>query len=218
MSFDLKDILDVVRTQASGYATWLGNSLQSPSYIARQSKEWKPALRARAAEPGAAQDQFFVVLIISAALGATLGGIIPGRPPLAERSTVAVVVILVWYFVSLILHFFIRLFRGSARLRVTVRLMMQLLALAYVASNFLALVTISIVSSMPGHEHTFGTNGFPPGFLIIGLQAVFLFLYLPLTVKRAHGFRGIVAGLAIGFLGAAITLLVAGTLAAQQHC
>jgi uncharacterized membrane protein YeaQ/YmgE (transglycosylase-associated protein family) len=57
-----------------------------------------------------------------------------------------------------------------------------------------------------------------PGDLIVAGQLVFLLIYLPPTVRKVNGFRGVVAGCLIGLIGALCAAAIAGTLVAQGSC
>jgi hypothetical protein len=84
------------------------------------------------------------IVLISVLIGASLGALIPNRPPLIDRAEVFVVVALLWMFLSLLVHGVCRILGGREDAGLTMLLMMQALAFAYVASNFLTLLTFQI--------------------------------------------------------------------------
>jgi hypothetical protein len=101
VGFELKDAFEVARTEIAGYAQWFTSAVASPTYIGQRAIEWRDDGPASA---GRSKD-FYVVLVVSAVLGATIGAIIPDRPPLKNRFTVAVVVVLAWLCISVRTHF-----------------------------------------------------------------------------------------------------------------
>ena len=218
MGLDIKDALEVIRHEAVSYAAWFTSALSSPTYIARKAEEWETA-KSETVVGSASSSQFFVVLVISTVIGATVGAVIPGRPPLKDRFTVFVVVVLVWYLISILTHAVVRLLRGQGKTGTTVRAMMQLLALVYVLSNVACLLMVSAAGSLPPFKIFLESTGFgEPGTILVSIQFLLLLFYLPLTIRRAHGFRGVVAGCAAGLFGATCAAVVASLLVAQNSC
>jgi hypothetical protein len=216
VGFELKDAFEVARTEIAGYAQWFTSALASPTYIGQRALEWRDD--GGPAGAGGNKD-FYAVLLVSAVLGATIGAIIPDRPPLKDRFTVAVVVVLAWLFISVCTHFFVRLFRGTAPLGVTVRAMMQVLAMAYVASNFVALLVTSAAAVFTPLKSLLVHNDLEtPGSILVLAQFLLLLVYIPLTLRAAHGTRGILAGTAVGVLSALFGAGIAMALVTQQSC
>jgi hypothetical protein len=217
MGFELKDAIEIAHTEIAGYSQWFTSALGSPSYIAQRARGWYDD-GGGAGASGGSRD-FYAVLLISAVLGATIGAIIPDRPPLKDRFTVAVVVVLAWLLISVCTHFFVRLFRGKAPLGVTVRAMMQVLAMAYVVSNFATLLVTSAAAVFPPLKSLLIAEGFEaPGSVLVGAQFLLLLVYIPATLRAAHGTRGLLAGTAVGVLSALFAAGIAMALVGQQSC
>ena len=219
MGLDLSSAFEVTRGELEGYARWVGAAYASPSFMAAEAVRWNTKPAARRGEGENSPDvSFFGVLIISALVGATLGALIPGRPPLPERATVAVVVIALWYFTSRVFHSVVRLFGGKAPAIITVRVMMQVLALAYVASNFAVLIVASAATILPALARARTLLGFSSGEEIVSLQAIVIVLYLPMSIKAAHGVRGVMTAVALSVLAAALAVGLASGLSAVGSC
>jgi hypothetical protein len=216
MAFDLKDLLEVGKTEAAAYGEWFTRALLSPKYIANQARVWNATDGKSAAD---SKTRFYSVLVISAFIGATIGAVIPGRPPMHDRATVAVVVVLVWYFIGLLMHVIVRMLGGKGARGITVKVMMQLLALVYVISNVVCLVLTAVMGAIPTLATGVESIGLTePGTIIVLTQFVCLLVYLPLSIRRAHGFRGVVAGCVIALVGAGFATLLATGLVAQGSC
>jgi hypothetical protein len=157
------------------------------------------------------------VLIISIFVGATIGAIIPGRPPMKDRATVAVVVLLLWILVSVTVHAIIRVLGGKGSVGATLLAMLQVLALGYVLSNMLTLLVISALTSLTSDS----PSDLPvrPGTLLLGLQFVIALIYLPFSLHKVHGlaaFRGL--GIFVTFLAASIAFVVGALALAAGGC
>ncbi len=59
--------------------------------------------------------ELFETYANDALIGATIGSLIPGRPPIGDRSKTAITVVVVWTIIGVFIHFVCRLFRGKAR-------------------------------------------------------------------------------------------------------
>jgi hypothetical protein len=166
------------------YATWVLAMLTSPQSVVDKTRE----INAK----GETAQYLLPILIVSIFIGATIGALIPGRPPLQSRATIFCIVSILWVFMSLLVHGVCRLFGGTATMLTTLSLMIQDLAFVYVASNFLTLILSSSaavyqpINALLAHRALLST----PGTILFTLQ-FFLLLYLvPLTVSRAHEFKG----------------------------
>jgi hypothetical protein len=207
MAIELTGMLEVVKAEAAQYMDWFTSSLRSPAYIARRART---ASGTEAADGG----PLYVTLVLSAFIGATLGSLIPNRPALPQRAAVAVLVVAVWYFVALMLHSILRLLRCEVSVGTTTRTAMQLLALAYVAGNFIGLLIASAAGLVPHLQTLLESLRWGPGSPIVVAQFVMILVYLPLAFKSAFGFRGILAGT----VGAVISFGISSTLVAQNSC
>jgi hypothetical protein len=132
------------------------------------------------------------ILTISIFFGVTVGALIPGRPELLSRAIVFIVVSLLWLFLSLLVHSFCRILGGHESSQVTVSLMLQNLAFAYVASNFLTLLLTWLSMSYPPVQDLLEKRAFfnDPGSILFSLQFLILLFLVPMTVSYAHGFKG----------------------------
>jgi hypothetical protein len=205
---DLGGWLELARNEAGGYFDWFLNALRSPSFVGRQALQWS-------GEPEAAGDgnrrfaPLVSILAISIFVGATIGATIPHRPQMKDRVTVAVVVMVLWIFVSLIAHALIRAAGGVGSMKATLFTMLQILAFAYVVSNALAWFGIAALEAM-------GKTGYvQSGSLIIALQFLILLIYLPLSLREVHhvGAGGALAGTFAGTLLALSVPIVSAVIA-----
>lgn len=153
------------------------------------------------------------IVLISVLIGASLGALIPNRPPLIDRAEVFVVVALLWMFLSLLVHGVCRILGGREDAGLTMLLMMQALAFAYVASNFLTLLTFQI------GKYYFPNllADLPPGYVLLSLQFVLLLYLVPTTVSRAHGFIG-ARWFLVAFSAAVLTVLIGLPVAMAGGC
>ncbi len=201
MGAELGTWLELARKEGGAYLDWFVNALFRPSYIGEQAVKWtsQPSKKGSTAS-SKIPAPLLTILVISVFIGATIGSIIPDRPPVKDRATVAVVIVMLWVLVSLIVHAIIRMLRGHGSLAATVMTMLQLLAAAYVFSNVIALLVVSAIQ-LVSHLSSLPIG---PGGIILGTQLIILFVYLPFSLHRVHGIA------AFGGLGLIATCLVAG--------
>ncbi len=156
------------------------------------------------------------IVLISVVIGATLGALIPNRPPLINRAEVFVVVALLWMFLSLLVHGICRILGGRENSGMTMLLMMQALAFAYVASNFLTLLTFQA-----GKYYFPGTldnpEPFLTGYVLLSIQFALLLYLVPWTVSRAHGFSG-ARWFLVALSAAVLTVLIGLPVAVAGGC
>jgi hypothetical protein len=166
------------------YATWSLAMLTSPEGIVANSRELNRK-RNHA-------EYLLPIVFVSIFLGAAIGALIPDRPPLLNRASIFVVVAILWIFLSLLVHGVCRLLGGKAEMITTLALMIQNLAFVYVASNFLTLIVSWVALSYPplGHflkgRELVSSNG----EILFAIQFLMLLYLVPVTVSKAHGFRG----------------------------
>jgi hypothetical protein len=167
------------------YATWLVNMLTSPSKIVEVTRQRKA--------DGSQGEYLLTILLVSTLIGVAIGAIIPNRPPIQSRAIVFLVVSLLWFFLSLLVHGFCRLLGGKEDAQIGVSLMVQDLAFAYIASNFLTLlITWMALTYKPLFNVLSKTLLFSePGGVLFSLQFLILLYLVPMTVSYAHGFRGL---------------------------
>jgi hypothetical protein len=212
VSFELKDMIAVVQTELTSYASWFTSAVRSPRFMAHKAIEWQP-------EP-VVNKEFLTILVVSAFVGATVGSVIPDRPPLKDRFTVAVIVVLAWLLVSSVTHAAVRVLHTHRPIGVTVQAMMQVLALAYVVSCFAGLLVSGVRASLPAFDSWMEDGDFgSPGDVIVIVQFIAILFYLPLVLGAAHGGKGIVAGAAgVGVVGASFAAIISLLLVSTGSC
>jgi hypothetical protein len=204
MAFDAKDISDFVETYGADFSDWLFGLLTHPFAVA---------------EGAASKGKRLSFLVLATLIGATLGSLIPGRPPIGDRTTVAVTVVALWTFTSVMIHIVCRIFRGKGTLDATVLSMLQILAVAYVFSNLVTMVITSAEAVFPSMRDAMRSSGLDaPGTLILLLQFLMLLVYTPLVLKGVHRFAGLMVGSLVGLLAAGIVILLALPVAASGKC
>jgi|HubBroStandDraft_6_1064221.scaffolds.fasta_scaffold265682_3 hypothetical protein len=168
------------------YATWLLGIISSPASIIDKTEE--------ANGKGADVQYLLPILLVSIFVGATIGALIPDRPPFQSRATVFCLVSILWVFMSLLVHGICRMFGGKANVVMTLSLMIQDLAFVYVASNFLTLIIWwSATAYHPLQEFLASRLLFgSPGVVLFSIQFLLLLYLVPFTVSRVHGFKGYV--------------------------
>ena len=180
---DLSLLQEKTQRVFSEYLRWLLNFVASPRSIIEETQHQIS---------GGTQFAFlFRVLIISIFIGATIGALIPDRPPIQSRATIFVTVSVLWLFLSALVHVVCRMLGGSQSMQMTTFLMVQNLSFAYVASNLLTLIVWSLIKALPqltSRSELLSTSG--PGGILLSLQFLLLLYLVPLTVSYAHGFRG----------------------------
>jgi hypothetical protein len=204
LGWDAKDAIEAVQQFASNYFTWASEVLTKPSGVVLNSSS---------------PSTIFVHLLISALVGGTLGAIIPGRPPVSDRATTAVVVVVLWIFTSLFMHFACRIMRGKGTVNQTILSVIQLLAVAYVCSTFLALLVTSARAAYPFMQHYF-ENTFvdSPGGILLFFQFLIMAVYTPIILKSVHRFQGVIVGSFTGLLCAVLGAFLAFPFIASGKC
>jgi hypothetical protein len=185
------DWIEATNTYASSYGEWFISVLTRPSHTCAFGQAWV----SRNLSPDKSDERgknLPAFLLISLFLGVTLGAVIPGRPPIQDRAVIAVVVTVLWVFLSLLIHGGCRIVGGKGKIQVTIAVMLQVLAVVYVVSNFLTLIIEAAAASYsPLHQMLaslwFGSK---PGEILFVIQFKMLLIYVALSVSRAHGFKG----------------------------
>lgn len=166
------------------YATWSLAMLTSPEGIVANSSELNRKHNHA--------EYLLPIVFVSIFLGAAIGALIPDRPPLLNRASIFVVVSILWIFMSLLVHGVCRVLGGKAEMVTTLALMIQNLAFVYVASNFLTLLvawlglTFAPLGDLLANRELLHTNG----EILFTFQFLMLLYLVPVTVSKAHGFRG----------------------------
>jgi hypothetical protein len=178
---DLQKVLQFVGTYAKDYGERFFHVLTEPAQLLENGSR----------SEGTDRTALSIFLVASILLGATIGSLIPDRPKLQDRAIIAAVVMCLWLFLSLVVHVVCRLMKGKASAMMTFSAMTQILAMAYVISNFAALLYTACRKAYPrfdvfAHESLFAT----PGGMLFAIQFTVLLIYIPLTLSSAHEFRG----------------------------
>jgi TIR domain-containing protein len=204
-------LYSTIEYHVAEYLRWLAAMVVQPDRVIRRTRS------------AGANDQYLSymtrIVLISVMIGATIGALIPDRPPLLGRVQIFLVLSLLWLFLSLLVHLTCRLFGGKEGIGTTVTLMMQALAFAYVVSNFLTLLVV-VASRYYGPlipESVLDFKQVSPGVFILGLQFILLLYLVPLTVSRAHSFGG-ARWFLVALCAAALTLLLGLPVAAMGGC
>jgi uncharacterized protein involved in cysteine biosynthesis len=208
----VEDWIELIRSYAVDYIGWLLQVASSPSYAASQAAEFssKPHSKARTRIP---VFLFFCILI-----GATLGLMIPNRPPIKDRAQVAVTVALLWIFISSLVHVLCRLMQGTGSFIGTLVTMLQVLAVVYVMSYFLTLLLSSAMLASPAAKNLLYKYGFTSsGDLLLKIQFLMLLVYVPLSVGSVHGFRA-VRRVAVGLIAATCAVFLGRLVFAMGGC
>jgi hypothetical protein len=193
------------------YASWLLAMLSAPSSVVAKTRD--------VLKEESHGEYIVTILTISIAFGVTVGALIPNRPEISSRAVVFIVVSLLWLFLSLLVHGFCRLVGGKEAAQMTISLMLQNLAFAYVASNFLTLLIIWCTISYPPVQRLLGDRALfhEPGGLLFSFQFLILLFLVPLTVSYAHGFRGF-RWFGVALFSAAFAILFGFPVYAQHSC
>lgn len=182
---DLQKWIEAVRDYAVDYVIWLFQVAGHPSYAAEQAASFS-------IKKSPAQANIPVFILISILIGATVGLLVPNRPPMKDRAQVAVTVALLWLLISTLVHFFCRLMQGRGSLTGTVVTMVQVLAMVYVFSYFIVLLISAAAIVIPWVRFELIKIGFSkPGDILLSLQFLMLLVYVPLSVGSVHGFRAV---------------------------
>jgi hypothetical protein len=200
----IKDIGDLIERYATDFLAWFLSLLTQPLKVGAEIYSAKQRL---------------VFLVFCTLIGATVGSLIPGRPPINDRTTVAVTVVVLWTFTSVLIHVVCKILRGHGTLNNTILSMLQILAVAYVVSNFLTMLTTSAAALYPPAKAALASiNLAEPGTLILSIQFVMLALYTPFVLTSVHRFQGLIIGLLSGLMAAGIAVLLATPVALAGHC
>lgn len=200
----LKDQTELVETYATDFFTWFFGLLTRPFSVGTEIQSNK---------------RHILFLIFCALIGATVGALIPGRPPISERSRTAVTVVVVWTLIGVLIHFACRLFRGKGSLDRTVLATLQILAVGYVVSNSLTMLITMAETAVPRLASAIGATGLKePGELILFLQFCIVAIYTPMVLKSVHRFSGLLVGTLVGLVAALIAVLIASPVVMAHGC
>jgi hypothetical protein len=153
--------------------------------------------------------RLFGFMMISILIGATLNSVVPGRPPSPDLLTTSVITIAVWIGYSISVFLVCKILGGKGSFLETISVSLQLLAVIYVVSNFVAFIWGSIAQTriVRGFllRGSFGLIVDYPIFVYYPVQFVLMLVYLPAALKHVHRFS-VVRQLVVGIVPIAWTL------------
>jgi hypothetical protein len=180
----VRDSFEIIWVYAAQYGDWFLSSLASPSTIGNGADKW--------AVPGARSKlRLIAFLFVSVVIGSSISAAAPNRIPMIDRASVIATLAVMSIFVGLVVHCFCIVFGGTGTPARTVFTVMQVLALIYVVSSFLALLVSSGMLVYMSAQHN-AQRGGPLHFgseSLLVLQFVLLLFYIPLSLRSVHGFN-----------------------------
>lgn len=183
-----KELFEIAVEYGADQFRWFARVMFHPLSLGQSAASWSLKKSSRVAS--SSQPRFAVFLLLNAFIGATVGSTIPGRPPVADRATVAVIVVLVWIAISFLIHVFCRWFGSKQRLESTTLSMVMLLSVVYVISNLLTFLLVGIgraVGRFDGDSNLVEVMK-DPGAIIILIQFALVLTLAPLVLRGLHGF------------------------------
>ena len=133
--------------------------------------------------------------MISIFIGFTISTLIPGVNPQPGFATSAVVIGFYWLLYSVLVHIVCQIFAGKGTFSQTISISLQLLSVIYVVASFVALIWGTFVTGTRFGSLLASTGNLPfylverPIYVYFVVQFVLLTFYLPIAVKRIHGFN-----------------------------
>lgn len=193
-----------VETYGSDFFDWFISLLMKPLSLGADAYSNKKQL---------------LFLVFCALIGATIGSLIPGRPPISERAQTAVVLVAIWTFTSVLIYFACRILRGKGSLEHTVLASLRVLAVAYVVSNTITMLVTMAESTNPQIRGALSATGLTtPGNIILFIQFCMVAVYTPMVLNSVHKFGGLIVGTMLGLLAALIAVLVATPVVSAGGC
>lgn len=133
-------------------------------------------------------------VVISILVGVTINALIPGRPQGPDLLPSLIIILLSWISFGTVAHLISRLIGGHGTFWETLAVSLQLLAVIYVVSCFIAWFTgaITQLEAVKGFaaarggalEYLAGN----PVMVYFMAQLVLMLIYLPLALRHVHGF------------------------------
>lgn len=208
---ELSSAAATVERYGVGYANWLLLMMFRPMAAASSLDNIK--------NPSERIKLMATIIGISVLIGASLGGSIPDRPPLAGRFQILVVVTCLWMFWAILIHFFCRLFGGKGHASTTMLVTLQTLAFTYLVSNFIVFMLWHIKAYYPGARGALSGLGLEsPGTALVLLQSFLLLPLIPLTLARVHVFSSAVIGAIVTLLAVLLAALTAAPIVSAGGC
>lgn len=186
MLVDLEKWVGLAATYGSNYLSAFTGILRHPIAWFRPDPD---AADEGAANAGVTPD-LFIFALISIFLGVTAGALIPGRKDGPGALESLVVVLLMWLAMSAFTHGVSRLMGGRGSYAEGLSASMQVLSVAYVLSNLLALLAAAVITLPPvaAALETGSTRGFveQPMYAYFVIQTGLLTVYLPAALRSVH--------------------------------
>ena len=212
---NIKDLIEIVQSYGLSYIHWFSSGILQPSSLGDISITSSKANLDHEKENNL--KNISIYLLLSIFIGATIGAIIPGRPPIVGRVIVFVVVICLWFFLSGLFHLICKALGGKGKLKETTLVMVQLLAFAYVISNFFTLIIITSAKTYSIFENFLKNIHInSPGHILLGTQFLFLIIYVPLSLSFLHRFN-ILKRILAGLLAASFAYFFGGLIFFSAH-
>ena len=144
-------------------------------------------------------------------VGLTTASLITTRPGNVQMLRIEIVGLIFWYFYAALVHFFCVVVRGRGRFMETISVVVQMFATLYALCSALTIVFALAVRYQPVAQVLSGLGDIaemtvdnPATFFFVA-DTVLLMIYLPLSLKRVHGF-GVIRQLAVAIPTVAIVL------------
>ena len=134
-------------------------------------------------------------MLISIFVGLTIGGLIPSGNPRPDLATSSIVIVSYWLLYSSLVHLVCRVFAGKGTFSQTLSISLQLLSVIYVIASFATLMWGTFVTGTKFGALLASTGNLPahlverPIDMYFVVQCGLLTIYLPIAVKRLHGFH-----------------------------
>lgn len=139
--------------------------------------------------------KLFGFVVISIFIGLTIGKFIPGDKPQPDFPASVIVIVAYWLLYSSLVHVVCKIFAGRGTFSQTISISLQLLSVIYVIASFAALMWGTFVTGTKVGA-LLASRGNLPAYLVerpihvyFVVQFGLLTIYLPIAVKRIHGFN-----------------------------
>ena len=176
----------------------------NPILEAAETREIILPKRVEEARSSYLNPKLFTFVVISIFVGVTINALIPGRPSGPDLVPSAIVILISWFTFSSVSHLISRMIGGRGTFGDTLSVSLQLLAVIYVVSCFMALAAGAIAQSGSVKVFATATGGFlefiveNPVSIYFFTQLALMLIYMPLALRHVHGFgwiRQLIVGL-----------------------
>jgi hypothetical protein len=187
MGVDLRDWVTFIQENASEYIGTFIEVLAHPGRLNRlvpeRSDPDPSALVSSDAAPKPKFDSSAVVfVVISLAIGFTLGAIIPNRDAVMMTRVVMINVTILWLLWSAVTHQVCRRFGGKRSFGDTASVTLRVFAVGYVVSNFLTF----FVGNLGKVYEPIRLGDLSTLLFYFVVQVLFLLIYIPATTGALH--------------------------------